>query len=195
MYKIHKQYISWGWEICGNYNSLMHNCAHFSPCTGTLTIFQKLAPDSGIYAQQSLKKNLPTGRRHIITLTVQTCLPPGFRLSQNIDFNPRCMEHSGTFKGFPLADATLCNVASAYGRPLHQDVHGQGQPLFCLEAIHLLLAIYFISSFPCPNINLTLSWPSWEQEVVKKSITLSVPHLRIRMRKKQKHISTIVPTL
>jgi hypothetical protein len=141
-------------------------CTYFSPCTGSLTIFRTLAPDSTIYAQQSPKNPLPPGRRHIITLTFQTCLTPGFRLAQNIDLNPRSMEHSGTFKGFPLADARMVqcclSLVPAHGRPLHQDVHGQGQPLFCFCG-HSLVTCYLLHQpSPFPNINLTLSWPSGE---------------------------------
>jgi hypothetical protein len=122
-------------------------CTHFLPCPGSLTIFRKLAPDTAIYAQQSPKNTLPPGWRHIITLTAHTCLPPGFRSAQNIDLNPRSIEHSGIFKGFPLADARMVqcclNLVPAHGCPLHQDVCGQGQPLFCFCG-HLLVTCYLL---------------------------------------------------
>jgi hypothetical protein len=124
------------------------------------TIFQKLPPDSAIICTTITPKiPLPPGRRHAVTITVQTCLPPGFRLAQNIAFNPHCLEHSGTFKGFPLADEMLPqHMVALYTRMSM----AKANHCYALWPSHLLFVIYFISPSRCPNINLTLSWPTRE---------------------------------
>jgi hypothetical protein len=87
----------------------MHNCTHFSPCTGQLTIFQKWHLIPRLYAQPSPKIPFPIGERHVLVLTTQACLIFGFKSAQNITFNPRCLGHS---KGSYWLKA---NVANAHG--------------------------------------------------------------------------------
>jgi hypothetical protein len=125
----------------------MHNCTHFSPCTGPLTIFQKSATDSVIICT-TITKNPPSTRGETCPRSHYTCM--SVKPAQNITFIPLCLEH-------PKDSYWLkANVASMHGCLLHQDVHCQGPILSCFVALFCYFLICFISPPPpphYPNIN------------------------------------------
>jgi hypothetical protein len=102
---------------------------------------------------------------HSHTPTAQTCLTPGFLACHNIDLNPCCTEHSGTFRAFLLVEARMvhnCIIPTAAQDGLkHQDIHGQGQLLCCFHG-HSLVTCYLLHLPPLVHTNLTPSGPSWD---------------------------------